>query len=174
MRDQIEAASREEEGAGSPESFEEFFEAEHPRLYGTLCLVTGNAGEAEDVMQEAFFRVWTRWDRVRGHPDPPGYLYRTAFNLVRDRSRRSARALRRLLVPDPPDDPLRMVEERDALFRALRRLTRRQRAALVLTELLEFTAAEAAEVLGVKPATVRALAWQGRGALRDHLGGNDG
>jgi DNA-directed RNA polymerase specialized sigma24 family protein len=46
----------------------------------------------------------------------------------------------------------------------------RQRAAVVLTELLEFSSGEAAEALGVKPATVRKLAQQGRDTLRRTLG----
>src|SRR4029453_13982329 len=61
--------------------FVELVQAEHPRLYGALWLITRDRGEAEDVMQEAFLRIWERWDRVRGMDDPAGYLYRTALNV---------------------------------------------------------------------------------------------
>jgi hypothetical protein len=44
--------------------FEELVRAEHQRLYGALWLITRDHGEAEDVMQEAFLRVWERWARV--------------------------------------------------------------------------------------------------------------
>lgn len=71
------------------EGFEDFYEIEHARLFGTLCLVTGDRAEA-DVMQEAFVRVWERWDRVSALADPAGYLYRTAFNVFRSRLRRTA------------------------------------------------------------------------------------
>src|SRR5688572_23341004 len=77
--------------------FEAFFESEQRRLFGTLCLVTGNRSEAEELMQEAFLRVWERWDSVSSLNDPPGYLYRTAFNLLRNRLRRAARAARRIV-----------------------------------------------------------------------------
>jgi DNA-directed RNA polymerase specialized sigma24 family protein len=59
-------------------SFETFFDTERARLFGTLCLVTRDRGEAEELTQESFVRVWERWNKVQAHPDPSGYLYRTA------------------------------------------------------------------------------------------------
>ena len=46
------------------ETFEEFFEGHRRQLFGALCLITGNRFEAEEITQEAFVRVWERWDRV--------------------------------------------------------------------------------------------------------------
>ena len=151
-------------------TFETFFDTERARLFGTLCLITGDRGEAEELMQEAFVRVWERWDQVRAHPDPSGYLYRTAFNVFRDRGRRALRSVRRLVAPAPSEDAFAAVDERVVLLDALRTLTPRQRAALVLTELLQLDSKEAAELLKVRPVTVRALASQGRAALRRELG----
>jgi RNA polymerase sigma-70 factor, ECF subfamily len=154
-------------------SFEVFFDTERARLFGTLCLVTGDRGEAEELMQEAFVRVWERWDQVRAHPDPSGYLYRTAFNVYRDRSRRALHAVRRLIAPAPTDDAFARIDEREDLLVALRTLSPRQRAALVLTELLELSSTEAAKLLKVRPVTIRVLASQGRAALRHELEGFD-
>ena len=56
-------------------SFEEFFEEHHRRLFSALCAATANRQEAEEVMQEAFLKLWERWDRVSGLEDPVGYLY---------------------------------------------------------------------------------------------------
>jgi RNA polymerase sigma-70 factor, ECF subfamily len=153
--------------------FEAFFEAHHARLYGTLCLVTSDRAEAEDVMQEAFLKLWERWDRVRAHPDPGGYLYLTAFNLFRSRLRRIARAARRVVASPPSDDPLAEVDARESLAAGLRALTPRQRAAIVLLDLLGFTSEDAGQALGVRPVTVRVLASQGRAALRDTIGRDD-
>ena len=69
--------------AESGMDFEGLVEAEHGPLYGALCLVTRDRAEAEDVMQEAFLKVWERWDHVGEMADPTGYLYRTAMNLYR-------------------------------------------------------------------------------------------
>lgn len=156
------------------DDFEAFFEAERKRLFGTLCLVTGNRGEAEDVMQEAFLKLWERWDRVSGVDDPTAYLYRTAFNLFRSRLRRAARAARRLLAADEVVDPFPAVDDRQDLFNALRRLTARQRTAVVLTELIGLKSEDAAKLLRVRPVTVRVLASQGRAAIRRDLEELDG
>jgi DNA-directed RNA polymerase specialized sigma24 family protein len=59
------------------------------------------------------------------------------------------------------------------LSEALRALTSRQRAALVLTELLGYSADEAAEALGVKASTIGALKYQGRAALKREVNTTD-
>jgi RNA polymerase sigma-70 factor (ECF subfamily) len=160
------AIDREDLAVEHAGGFEAFFEAQHARLYGTLCLVTADAAEAEDVMQEAFLKVWERWDRVGEHPNPPGYLYRTAFNLYRSRLRRAMRAARRVFVESEQPDAFLAVEERHALFAALKRLPRRQRTAVVLLDLMGFTSDEAGHLLGVRPVTARVLASQARAAVR--------
>lgn len=104
--------------------FEAFFEAEQRRLYGTLCLATGNRAEAEELMQEAFLRLWERWDSVRGLEDPVGYLYRTAFNLFRNRLRRAVRATRRIVGPNPDHDAFSAIDERQDVLAALRAIRR--------------------------------------------------
>lgn len=149
--------------------FEEFYERESLPLFRRLCLVAGDRHEAEDVMQEAFLRLYQRWDRVRDLEDPVGYLYRTAFNLLRSRSRRAALAVRRVLGIAPATDEFAAADARHVVSRALGRLTPRQRAALVLTEILGYTSDEAGRVLGVRAGTVRALASQGRAAMRESL-----
>ena len=91
------------EGGGSePEGssaagFDSFFLAEHVRLYRALYVITGTSHEAEELMQEAFVRVWERWDRVSGMENPAAYLYRTAMNEFRSRYRRAKAAARRAL-----------------------------------------------------------------------------
>ena len=155
--------------ARAPEGFESFFRAEHARLLRALFLVTGNRQEAEELMQDAFLAVWERWDRVRAMESPTGYLYRTAMNAVRSRARRAARIAKRLVGRAPAPDELAAADERDAVSRALASLAPRQRAALVLTELLDYSSEEAAELMHVKPVTVRVLASQGRAALKEEL-----
>lgn len=148
-------------------SFEAFFEAEQTRLLRALFLLTGNASEAEEVMQDAFVAVWERWDRVAAMDDPTGYLYRTAMNRHRSRVRRVMRAAKRVAGAAESGDAFAAADERDAVARALVTLTPRQRAAVVLTELLGYGADEAGSILGVQPVTVRVLASQGRAAMRE-------
>jgi RNA polymerase sigma-70 factor (ECF subfamily) len=155
------------------ESFEAFFREHHARLFGALCIATGDGLEAEELMQEAFVRVLSRWHRVREHPDPPGYLYRTAFNLFRDRKRMAMVAARRRVGMRLPDDAFARIDEREAVIHALRGLSPRQRAAIVLLELLDMNSQEASELLGVQPSTVRTLASQARAVLRRSLEATD-
>jgi RNA polymerase sigma factor (sigma-70 family) len=154
--------------------FEVFFLEHHLPLYRALWLVTRNRHEAEEIMQDAFLRIWERWGHVSRVPDPTGYLYRTAMNVFRSRARRAAVALRKTVRAIPADDLLEAVEGRDAVVRAMASLTPRQRAAVVLTDVLGLTSEEAAEALGVKAVTVRVLASRGREALRGTMGEGDG
>jgi RNA polymerase sigma factor (sigma-70 family) len=150
----------------APLGFERFFETEHERLLRALFVLTGDAHEAEELSQESFLAVWQRWDHVRSMDDPTGYLYRTAMNRFRSRWRRLARAAGRVAGRAAPVDAFAAADERDALARGLATLTHRQRAAVVLTELLGYGSEEAGLILGVKDVTVRVLASQARAALR--------
>jgi RNA polymerase sigma-70 factor, ECF subfamily len=154
-------------------AFEGLVDAEYARLYGGLCLITRDRAEAEDVIQEAYLRVWERWDRVVEMDDPAGYLFRTAMNLWRKRRRRVTLAVRRAMRLAPARDELAEVEAREVVVHALAALTERQRAAIVLVDLLDQTSEEAAELLGIKPPTVRVLVSKGRAALKRNAGGSD-
>jgi RNA polymerase sigma-70 factor, ECF subfamily len=157
------------DGSGSQESFESFFAREHARLQRALFVLVGNTGEAEDLAQEALVRVWERWGRVSTMEDPVGYLYRTAMNQFKSHRRRAIRGARRMLAHRTAPDPLAAADDRDMVGRALRRLTERQRMALVLTEFLELDSSEAGRAMGVSPSTVRNLHAQARTALRAQL-----
>ena len=154
-------------------AFEDLVEAESAGLYGALCLIARDRFEAEDVMQEAFLKVWELWDRVRVMEDPTGYLYRTALNLYRKRLRRASLAVRRAIRLAPPRDELAEVESRDAVVRVLAELTPRQRMSVVLVDLLDHSSEEAARVMGIEAATVRVLVSQGRAALKRNAGDRD-
>ena len=149
-----------------PLTFERFFEQEQDRLLRALSVITGSRREAEDLAQEAFTRVFERWDRVVTMDEPAGYLHRTAMNLFRNQYRRAKVAIGRTIGIGPPHDVFKAVEDRDAATRALGALTARQRAALVLTEALGYSGAEAGAILGIKASTVWALTHQARSALR--------
>jgi hypothetical protein len=108
-------------------TFEDFFHQQHRGLFGALWLLTRDRSEAEELMQDAFLKVLERWDRIRDLDDSVGYLYRTAMNLFRSRRRRVAMAMRRVVRPQPQEDGLADVEEREAVARALAPLTPRGR-----------------------------------------------
>jgi RNA polymerase sigma factor (sigma-70 family) len=151
-----------------PIAFESFFLDEQQRLFRILCVITGSRQEAEDIAQDAFAGLWERWSSVSAMENPAGYLHRTAINLFRNRYRRALLAARRTVSPPIEDDPYQAVDERQVALQVLRSMAPRQRAAIVLTEMLDYTAEEAARMLGIRAATVRALHFQARSALKEH------
>ena len=146
-------------------SFEDFFERECDGLFGLLVLVTGDRQEAEDLAQDAFVAIWERWDRVSTVDNPGGYLHRTAMNAFRKRYRR-AQILRRVTGSVAGRTTAPAVDTSLELDETLRELTPRQRAALVLTELLGYNASEAASMLGVTASTIGALKHQAKTSLK--------
>jgi RNA polymerase sigma-70 factor (ECF subfamily) len=77
-----------------PLDFATFFADEHRELFRLLCFVTGNRADAADLMQDAFLKLWERWDRVERIADPRAYLFRVALNGSRRRTRAALRAAR--------------------------------------------------------------------------------
>lgn len=160
----------EDEVVAEPLIFETFFENEAPTLFRRLCAVTGNAAEAEEIMQDAFLALWERWDRVGSLEDPTGYLYRTAMNVFRKRSRRATLAVRRALWLAPDPVPFGDIDEQQDVVAALAELSPRQRAALVLTDVMDYSSEEAGQALGVTAGTVRGLSSRARENLRQQMG----
>ena len=101
-------------------TFECFYAANARRLFTALCLVTGDRFEAEEITQEAFVRVWQRWEHIGELDDPTGYVFRVAMNVFRGRWRRASLAVRRTLSLAPQvGDDLAAVETHDAVVRLL-------------------------------------------------------
>jgi RNA polymerase sigma-70 factor, ECF subfamily len=153
--------------------FDTFFEEEHERLFQALYFVTGDRHDAEDLMQDAFLRLWERWDDRGKIEDLTGYLFRVAFNGFLMRRRRAAMAIRKVIPVKEERDAFAEAEMRADVRALLFGLTPRQRAALLLVDLLGYPSEQAGRILGVRASTVRALATQGRRALRATTGARD-
>ena len=158
---------------GGPLDFDELFESERDRLFRALCMLTGDRQEAEDLMQDAFVRVYERWDQVGSTSDPCGYLYRTAMNGFRSQYRRSVMALRRQMPTRERRDEIAEAEQQADIIRHLARLTIKQRAALVLMDILEFSSEEAGKAMAMSPGAVRTQASRARAELRRTEGEDD-
>ena len=153
------------QGEPRPTTFEDFFHSEKDHLLRVMGVITGSRAEAEDITQEAFLRLFERWETVATMDNPEGYLHRVAMNQFRSRYRRAAAGLRRTVAIGPPRDVFADVDDRDLAVRKLGALSPRQRAALVLTEALGYSGEEAGRLLGIKATTVWALTHQARTAL---------
>jgi RNA polymerase sigma factor (sigma-70 family) len=156
------------EAASPPVAFEAFFEHERNGLYRALWLVTRSRFEAEELTQEVFVRVLERWDRVSEMGDPHAYL-QTAMNTFRSSYGRALLAAKRTIGIMPTDEAIAEVDERDAVVRALAHLSPRQRASVVLTDMLGFPSEQAARMLGIRPSTLRMHASRAHAALKETM-----
>lgn len=170
--------------AREPQALREMIARHGPALHRVAYRMTGDAHEAEDIVQEALLRLWDHApDIAARHPVGSqaaarlrlgGWLQRTATNLAIDRLRRTRR-LSGGEVPEEEDDaPLAdaVIEagERDNLARALvLALPERQRAAIVLTYYEELPNAEAAEAMDMNIKAFESLLHRARAALRQAL-----
>jgi RNA polymerase sigma-70 factor (sigma-E family) len=140
------------------ESFEEFVHSCSYRLFRVGCLLTGgDTHQAEDLLADALARTYLAWSRVRPG-DAYGYARRILVNRHADWWRRPLR--RELLTGQPPERPDDTDHGRDAarhdgVMRALRRLTRRERAVVVLRYFADLTEEATATELGLSVGTVK-------------------
>jgi len=150
-----------------PLDFEALCDSTYDRVAKAAFLILGDRDEAHDIAQETFARAYARWPQVRTMDNPQGWLYRVAVNL----SLSWRRQAQRRILGTPPDGSVDDDSSSDpALTQALRRLTPSQRAAIVLRFYLDLSIDSAAESLGKRPGTVRALTAQGIARLREDLG----
>jgi RNA polymerase sigma-70 factor, ECF subfamily len=157
--------------------------------------MTGSLHDAEDLVQETFLRAWKAYDRFEGKSSVRTWLHRIATNTcltaLEGRQRRplptglgapssdpTGELVERTEVPwleplpemvDDPADPAVIVGSREsvrlAFVAALQHLSPRQRAVLVLREVLQWKAAEVAEAIGASTAAVNSLLQRARSQL---------
>ena len=139
-------------------------------------LLTGDHALAEDLVQDAFVRLAGRLVHLRDPGAFEAYLRRTVVNLSHSHFRR--RKVERVYLERErgaawlgPQWPERPLEDREDLWRALGRLSRRQRAALVLRFYEDLSERQVAEILRCRPGTVKSLVSRGLETLRNEIGG---
>jgi RNA polymerase sigma-70 factor (sigma-E family) len=140
------------------------FAAHATHLVRLSYLVVGDRGLAEEIVQEAFLRVWRSRSRIRDVDAAPAYLRRVVVNLSRSRVRRLA--LERRHARTQHEGAAEAPESWLDLRRAIETLPPRRRACVVLRYFADLTEAETAAALGISVGTVKS---QTSRALR-HLG----
>lgn len=149
--------------------FQALYEGSHARLWAYVYRLTGERALADDLVQEAYCRLLQRPEAPIAAGSERAYLYRVATNLVTDHHRRRTRLgarLRALLLAHeaaPPTAP--RPDEGGELQAIFGRLAPRDRAILWLAHVDGHDHREIAEILGVRPASVRVLLSRARGRL---------
>lgn len=159
-----EVTSEQDETDGS--SFEAVYAATAPRLVHQLYLVIGDLSEAQDCVQEAYARAWSRWDRLAAAGgDPVGWIKTTAYRLAVSRWRHMTAGLRALRRHGAPRELPGPTPDTVAVRDALAALPLNQRVALVLYHIGDLTVEEISTQLDVPSGTVKARLARGRKAL---------
>ena len=154
-------------------SYIEFVTAHQARLRRIAYAVCRDDSRAEDVLQEAFIKLYLSWSKVRKLGVEEAYARRIIVNADIDDRRRPWRRHRSAasdesLVQMPASTPL-PVEDRSELLEALRRLPAMQRRTVVLRHLVGLSVEETAAELGVGAGTVKSHTSRALAALRDTL-----
>lgn len=127
-------------------------------------LIVGNSAEAEEVVQDAFADVWSRWDSIL---NPGGYL-RTVVVRRAQRIRGQRRKLPLVGRGEVPETRFSDVHPSDSdhLIRALEKLSERQRTAVILAYWTDLGPRQVAEVMGISEGTAKSLVHRGIKKLR--------
>jgi RNA polymerase sigma-70 factor (ECF subfamily) len=172
--------------------FDEAVERFRRELFAHCYRMLGSVDDAEDLVQETFLRAWRSYGTFDGRASLRTWLYRIATNAcltaLRHHSRRwlpsgladpsddpdspltIAATNTRWLQPAPLDDPAELVAMRHsmrlALIASMQYLPPRQRAVLILRDVLAFPAAEVATVLDTTTAAVKSMLQRARATMR--------
>jgi RNA polymerase sigma-70 factor (sigma-E family) len=149
--------------------FAEFVRTNTAALLRTGYLLTGNAGAAEELVQDTLVRLYAKWNKVQAAEQPLAYVRRSLTNAYINQQRRSAgHELRFDLLPDRADerDAVATVADRDELWPLLELLPARQRAALVLRYFHDLPDDQIAAALECRDGTVRSLISRGLATMR--------
>jgi RNA polymerase sigma-70 factor (sigma-E family) len=149
--------------------FEEYASARGQDLVRLGFTVSGDYQRAEDLAQIALMQAFRSWRRVRRADDPHNYVRRILVNSYLSMTRRrsfSEAPAAELDVDRTVPDPATGIVNSDDLWRALATLSARERVVLVLRYYQDMDDRTIADVLGIKPSTVRATASRALASLR--------
>ena len=169
------------------DAFRIIMQRHNQRLYRIARAVTGNDSEAEDVVQEAYVRAFTKLATFRGDASLATWLSRIVLNEALGRSRRRPKTVDLATLesrqPSPGQiiasphaspqlDPERAMAQREIqvmVERAIDKLPQAFRTVLVARAIEEMSVLETAILLGLRPETVKTRLHRARGLLREAL-----
>jgi len=144
-----------------------------PELHRYCVSLTGNVWDGEDLLQDAIIRVFSQLGKHdNALENPRAYLIRTTTNLWIDRIRRFEREqaiMTQMVVENSHQNserrPDARIEDRDAVTRLFQELSPKERAAVLMKDILDLSAAESAAVLQTSVSAVKSSLNRGRDRL---------
>ena len=152
-----------------PEDFERIFQEHHRLVYRAAYRITGNAEDAEDVLQTLFLRLLRRERPLDLQENPKGYLHRAAVNIALDVIK-----LRKRNVP--PDESIAMdqrtseaTETQQLLLTALAGLSPKLAEMFVLKYVEGYDNREIAKLVGTSRGAVAVMLFRARARLKKSI-----
>ena len=158
----------------STADFDAFYAASARRVLLAVYAVSGDLGDAEDILQEAYARAWQHWAKVSGYDNPEAWVYSAARRLATNRWRRLRRwrsvqpRVAGAAIPAAGPSP-----DRVAILTALQGLPLPQRQTVVQHYLLDMSVNEIAAMTHTPAGTVKARLSRARTALAGLLSDHD-
>ena len=155
----------------SEEAFVAFFKQEYPAIERAVLMIVRDRGRAEEIAQDAFVQLFSRWSKVERYERPGAWVRRVAIRMaVRAAKRDRMRAVIERAPRTEERDPIVDID----LAAAIRLLPPCQQAALVLFYLEDLPVAEVAQILGRAEVTVRSTLHRARHRLAQVLREDEG
>lgn len=170
-RSNLQTALIEEPAVTIPDKLERVFRAHHRLVFRTAYRITGNAADAEDVLQTVFLRLVRHGDQSPEFSNEESYFRRAAINAALDvvRSRQADRSVE-LTEAEAGGNEGVSRELREALARALAQLKPRSAEVFTLRYFEGFTNLQIARMLGISQVLVAVIVHRTRQQLRKELG----
>ena len=142
-------------GEAARAEFHDFYTASRDRVGRALALTLGNDDLASDSVDEAMVRAYQRWGKVAALDNPAGWVYRVAVNVARSRIRRVARRITFGTVVATPEATREVHPGDPSIVAALAELSVDHRSVVVCRLFLDWSEADTAAALGIRPGTVK-------------------
>lgn len=165
----MQSALAEEDVILTPRELELAYREHHGLVFRTAYRITGNAADAEDVLQTVFLRLLRRESSLDVLNQKESYLRRAAINAALDLVRARQTAVTVELVEVAADPREYRLDVRQALARAVAKLSPRSAEVFALRFLEGLTNGEIAETLGISRMLVAVIAHRARQQLRKEL-----
>jgi RNA polymerase sigma-70 factor (sigma-E family) len=152
--------------------YAEFVASASGSLRRTAYLVCGDRHKADDIVQDALYKLYLSWPKMHKVGNQFAYARRMVVNAAHDGGRRPWR--REVSTADMPErvdrsDFATGLADRDEVLEALRGLGPRQRACVVLRYYEDLSVEQTAEILGCSEGTVKSQASRGLDTLRQAI-----
>lgn len=159
------------------DSFKRLFLPLHPKLFRIAYALVGNKADAEDILQEAYYKLWKRKDELAIIQNPEAFCVTLVKNLSLD-FLRSAHATRQeeevteilpLQAEATPDKQLETNDHLQQVQRLINRLPDNQRQVLRLRGIDDCSMEEIEQITGLTAANIRVLLSRARKSIREQF-----